>query len=66
MVHCGYEPAAVDATFGSLGGLLATAKLMLFGPPRAKPLPDLPPAPLPQPALQANGLPALPILDRVA
>ncbi len=34
MVHCGYEPSAVLATFGSLGGLLATARLMLFGPPR--------------------------------
>ena len=33
MVHCGYEPSAVLATFGSLGGLLATARLMLFGPP---------------------------------
>ena len=40
--------------------------LVLFGPPRAKPLPEVPPAPVPQPALQANGLPALPILDRVA
>ena len=62
MVHCGYEPAAVEATFGSLGGLVATARLMLFGPPR--PRPSLPPEP--QPALQPNGLPALPILDRVA
>jgi hopanoid biosynthesis associated radical SAM protein HpnH len=34
MVHCGYEPSAVLATFGSLGGLLSTARLMLFGPPR--------------------------------
>ena len=31
MVHCGYEPAAVEASFGSLGGMLATARLMLFG-----------------------------------
>ena len=36
MVHCGYEPAAVEATFGSLGGLFATARLMLFGPPRRR------------------------------
>ena len=61
MVHCGYEPAAVEATFGSLGGLLATARLMLLGPPRSRPEP-----PLPQPARQPNGLPVLPILDRVA
>ncbi|MCE0522048.1 MAG: adenosyl-hopene transferase HpnH [Methylacidiphilales bacterium] len=26
MVHCGFEPSAVDATFGSLGGFLQTAK----------------------------------------
>jgi hopanoid biosynthesis associated radical SAM protein HpnH len=31
MVHCGYEPSAVAATFGSLRGLLATARLALFG-----------------------------------
>lgn len=31
MVHCGYEPSAVATTFGSLGALLATAKLTLFG-----------------------------------
>jgi len=64
MVHCGYEPAAVEATFGSLGGLLATARLMLLGPPKS------PPAALPEPAaiglrLQANGLPALPVIDRL-
>ncbi len=34
MVHCGYEPSAVAATFGSLKGLLSTARLTLFGPPR--------------------------------
>ncbi len=32
MVHCGYEPSAVAETFGSLRGLLATARLALFGP----------------------------------
>jgi hopanoid biosynthesis associated radical SAM protein HpnH len=26
MVHCGFEPSAVDATFGSLGGFIQTAK----------------------------------------
>jgi hopanoid biosynthesis associated radical SAM protein HpnH len=62
MVHCGYEPAAVEATFGSLGGLLATARLMLFGPPKARPRDAVPP---PEPRLQPNGFPALPILDHV-
>jgi hypothetical protein len=69
MVHCGYEPAAVEATFGSLRGLLGTARLMLFGPPRGTPVPqqDMPARrPAPGLALQPNGLPALPILDRVA
>jgi hypothetical protein len=26
MVHCGFEPSAVDATFGSFSGFLQTAK----------------------------------------
>ncbi len=30
MVHCGYEPTAVDHTFNSLSGLFATAKSILF------------------------------------
>ena len=34
MVHCGYEPSAVAATFGTWRGLLATARLFLLGPPR--------------------------------
>lgn len=42
MVHCGYEPSAVAATFGSLKGLLATARLTLLGAPKRE-LP--PPAP---------------------
>jgi len=66
MVHCGYEPAAVEATFGSLAGLLATARLVLFGPPRTKPEPAAEPAPAPGLRIQANGLPALPVIDRVA
>lgn len=41
MVHSGYEPSAVDATFGSLRGMLASARATLFGPPR---LPELPAA----------------------
>ena len=31
MVHCGYEPAAVAATFGSLRGFASTAKATLLG-----------------------------------
>jgi hypothetical protein len=26
MVHCGFEPSAVNATFGSLSGFFQTAK----------------------------------------
>jgi hopanoid biosynthesis associated radical SAM protein HpnH len=47
MVHCGYEPSAVAATFGSWRGFLATAGLSLLGRPpvrRRAPRPDLPPA----------------------
>lgn len=39
MVHCGYEPSAVDHTFGSAGGLFATVKAMVFSryaSPRAR------------------------------
>lgn len=34
MVHCGYEPSAVEATFGTLRGFLRTARLFLLGPER--------------------------------
>ena len=37
MVHSGYEAAAVDATFGSVGGLLKTARATLFGLPAGRP-----------------------------
>jgi len=30
MVHCGYEPSAVDHTFASFGGLWGTIKAMIF------------------------------------
>lgn len=30
MVHCGYEPSAVDHTFASFGGMWGTIKAMLF------------------------------------
>jgi hopanoid biosynthesis associated radical SAM protein HpnH len=32
MVHSGYEPSAVEATFGSLKGFLATVRLTRLGP----------------------------------
>jgi hypothetical protein len=30
MVHCGHEPTAVDHTFSSFGGVLATRKALVF------------------------------------
>lgn len=30
MVHCGYEPSAVDHTFASFGGMWGTIKAMVF------------------------------------
>ena len=69
MVHCGYEPAAVEATFGSLAGLLGTARLVLFGSPRRQAGADEPiPAVAANDRLhtQPNGLPALPVIDHVA
>ncbi len=32
MVHCGYEPTAVDATFGSFSGFALSAWRTIFGP----------------------------------
>jgi hopanoid biosynthesis associated radical SAM protein HpnH len=60
MVHSGYEPTAVDATFSSLRGLLTTARLVLFGPRRfkdggdadAEPIAPRPPQNLPVVPLQ--------------
>jgi hopanoid biosynthesis associated radical SAM protein HpnH len=49
MVHSGYEPTAVDQTFGSLRGLLTTARLTMFG------LQPEPRAPEPMPAGVALG-----------
>jgi hopanoid biosynthesis associated radical SAM protein HpnH len=65
MVHCGYEPAAVEASFGSLRGMLATASLMIFGPPKTAGSEDRGAAPWaapPRPA-QAVTEPLLPILE---
>jgi hopanoid biosynthesis associated radical SAM protein HpnH len=56
MMHCGYEPSAVSATFGSARGLLGTARAVLFGggkPPR-KPG-NRPPA-VTSPTLAGGGL----------
>lgn len=39
MVHCGYEPTAVDVTFGTWKGLVASARATLFGP-KNNPVPD--------------------------
>ena len=36
MVHCGYEPSAVAATFGTWRGFLATARMTLLGLPSFK------------------------------
>ncbi|MAT14903.1 MAG: hopanoid biosynthesis associated radical SAM protein HpnH [Planctomyces sp.] len=41
MVHCGYEPSAVDATFRSLKGFAATAWLTMFGQWKTNPKPLL-------------------------
>ncbi|MBX3441700.1 MAG: adenosyl-hopene transferase HpnH [Planctomyces sp.] len=49
MVHCGYEPSAVDATFGSWKGLLAAAKISLFGLRPTRGAVSADPAPMPQP-----------------
>ena len=46
MVHSGYEPSAVNATFGSLKGLLTTARVTLFGPGTNN---DRPSPPIPTP-----------------
>ncbi len=70
MVHCGYEPAAVEATFSSIRGFLATAWLTIAGAPRPSTSPTDPkpmiPAVPPGVRLGSNGLPTLPIIDRVA
>jgi len=40
MVHSGYEPSAVTATFSSLKGLLTTARLTFFGPGQVETIPE--------------------------
>ena len=41
MVHSGYEPSAVAETFGSLRGLWATTRSVLFGGLKTQPLPKV-------------------------
>ncbi|MCA9092506.1 MAG: adenosyl-hopene transferase HpnH [Planctomycetaceae bacterium] len=43
MVHCGYEPSAVNATFGTWKGFLTTVRQTLFGMPKTvnTPLPPI-------------------------
>ena len=38
MVHSGYEPSAVSATFGTAKGFLRTVRAVLFGPKKNRPL----------------------------
>ncbi len=59
MAHCGYEPAAVEATFGSWRGLWRTARLMLLGPP------EQPVASAPEPVASRPQFPMLPVIDPV-
>ncbi|MCA8995344.1 MAG: adenosyl-hopene transferase HpnH [Planctomycetaceae bacterium] len=54
MVHCGFEPSAVDATFGSLSGLVVSAMKTVFGPGRSRPLSE--------PASPARSTPSVPQL----
>ena len=72
MVHCGYEPSAVAAAFGSLRGLMATARHTIFGPPRRPNHLPLPSGegrgeghglPLPLGEGRGEGLPQLSILS---
>ncbi len=41
MVHSGYEPSAVTSTFASAAGLWRTVRVMLLGPTRGRPLPQI-------------------------
>jgi len=40
MVHCGYEPSAVSATFGTVSGLMTSAVRTLIGPGKNRDLPE--------------------------
>jgi len=57
MAHCGYEPAAVEATFGSWQGFLRTVWLTVFGPPQEAAAPVRPPV------VRPAASPLLPIIE---
>jgi len=59
MVHCGYEPAAVEASLGSLRGMLQTAWLMAFGVRTT----EAPAEKAASPGPMAKPQPLLPILE---
>lgn len=66
MVHCGYEPSAVNHTFTSFGGMWGTVKAMLFNryanPTAARKLAKLKNSPRPAPGAIDPGDHPLPIL----
>ena len=62
MVHSGFEPSAVEATFGSISGMLRTAKLMMSGTSRrSKRLPE--PQIRPQSDALEPAFPELPVIQ---
>lgn len=71
MVHCGYEASAVDDTFGSVRGFLATVRAVLFGtrpprPGRRDPVGGDRGAPSPPASEAAGGLKELPVIGSSA
>ncbi len=63
MVHCGYEPSAVAATFGSWRGLLRTIRFQL-GMTSSRP--ELPTEAEPSTAMRNHELPTIPVNTRRA
>ncbi len=71
MVHCGYEPSAVDHTFASFGGMFATVKAMLFNtyanPKATKRLQEEAGKPHgPQAAIESLTIDGKPLVERTA
>jgi len=64
MVHCGYEPSAVAATFGSWRGFLSTVQSQLGIPGRARDIdePSIRDTPLPSSSPSSNRRARLPVL----
>lgn len=56
MVHCGFEPSAVEATFGTWRGFWRTVRTTLFGSPEPK-------APSPPACVPPRPKPALPLVQ---